>query len=78
MGSLAPNVSCISLAQMRRAARNLPISSKKLLWELKKKLSLGANSSTFRPRSKACRTYSKPSAKVNANSWMALDPASRM
>ena len=78
LGSLAPKVSCISLAQMRRAARNLPTSSKKLLCELKKKLSLGANSSILRPRSRAWRTYSKPSASVKANSWIALEPASRM
>ena len=76
--SVAPKVSRISWAQMRLAARNLPISSKKLLCTLKKKLSLGANSSTLNPRSCACRTYSNPSASVNASSCTALDPASRM
>jgi hypothetical protein len=35
---------------MRRAARNLAISSKKSLWQLKKKEMRGANSSTSRPR----------------------------
>ena len=63
---------------MRRADRNLAISSKKSLWTLKKKLSRGAKSSTAMPRSMQCRTYSKPSARVNASSCTALLPASRM
>jgi hypothetical protein len=48
--------SVMSLYQMRRAARNLAISSKKSLCELKKKLSRGAKSSTRRPRAIACST----------------------
>ena len=55
-GSLAPNVSRISRAQMRRAARYLAISSKKSIWALKKKDSRGAKSSTSRPRATACST----------------------
>ncbi len=47
---MAPKVSFISLAQMRRAARYLAISSKKSLWALKKKESRGANWSMSRPR----------------------------
>ena len=38
------------------AARYLAISSKKSMWALKKKDSLGANSSTSRPRSMARST----------------------
>ena len=40
-------------AHIRRTARNLAISWKTLLWQLKKKASRGANSSTSRPRSSA-------------------------
>ena len=36
--SLAPNRSVMILAHMRRAARNLATSSKKLLWAFQKKL----------------------------------------
>ena len=42
--------------QIRRAARYLAISSKKSTWALKKKLSLGANSSTFCPAAIAAST----------------------
>ena len=55
-GLRAPNVSRISRAQMRRAARYLAISSKKSICALKKKLSRGAKSSTSRPRAIACST----------------------
>ena len=63
---------------MRRAARNLAISSKKSLWELKKNDSRGANSSTGRPASIPYCTYSTPSRSVKASSWSAVEPASRM
>ena len=43
--------SFITLDQMRRAARYLATSSKKSMWELKKKESLGAKSSTSIPAS---------------------------
>ena len=74
----APKRSRISRAHILRAARNLAISSKKSWCTLKKKLSRGAKSSTSRPRSWQARTYSNPSARVNANSWTAVEPASRM
>src|SRR5215469_7535841 len=64
--------------QTRRAARNLAISSKKSLCELKKNDSLGANSSTGRPASIPYCTYSTPSRSVKASSWSAVEPASRM
>ena len=65
-------------AQMRRAARYLATSSKRLLWALKKKLSRGANSSTSRPAATAACTYAIPLEIVNAASWAAVEPASRM
>ena len=55
-GSRAPNVSLSSRAQIRRAARYFAISSKKSMCALKKKLNLGANSSTSSPRVTACST----------------------
>ena len=77
-GSLAPNRSRITFAQMRRAARNLAISSKKSEWALKKNESLGAKVSTSSPASTQACTYPIPSASVKASSWAAVDPASRM
>jgi hypothetical protein len=52
----ARNRSRITVAQMRRAARSLAISSKKSLWMAKKKESRGANSSTSSPRATAAST----------------------
>ena len=49
----APKRSRHSLYQMRRAARNLAISSKKSLWLLKKKDRRGAKSSKRMPRAMA-------------------------
>ena len=66
------------LAHIRRAARNLPISSKKSTWLLKKKLRRGANSSTARPAATAASTYANPLASVKASSSAAVEPASRM
>jgi hypothetical protein len=54
--SLAPNRSVISLAHMRREARYLATSSKRLLWAFQKKLSRGANASTSRPAARAAST----------------------
>ena len=67
-----------SSPRSRRAARNLAISSKKSLCELKKKERRGANSSTGRPASIPYCTYSTPSRSVKASSWSAVEPASRM
>src|SRR5215831_14063060 len=77
-GSFAPKRSRIVFDHTRRAARNLAISSKKSLCELKKNDSRGANSSTGRPASIPYFTYSTPSRSVNASSWSAVEPASRM
>src|SRR5471030_2173170 len=63
---------------MRRAALNLAISSKKLLWQLKKKDSLRAKTLMSSPFSKAAFKYALPLAKVNASSCTAVEPASRM
>ena len=49
-GLRAPKRSRITVAQMRRAARSLAISSKKSLWMSKKKDRRGAKLSTSRPR----------------------------
>ena len=48
--SFAPKRSVMIRAHMRRAARNLATSSKRLLCAFQKKLSLGANSSTVEAR----------------------------
>lgn len=53
---LAPYVSFIQRAQMRRAARNLAISSKKSRCASKKKESPGAKVSTSRPRERPSST----------------------
>ena len=77
-GFFAPKRSRMVRAQMRRAARNLAISSKKSEWELKKKESRGAKVSTSMPASTHHCTYSMPSRSVKASSWAAVEPASRM
>ena len=56
-------MSLSSLAQIRLAARYFAISSKKSMCALKKKLSLGANSSTASPRSSGA-VLSKREAEV--------------
>ena len=53
---VAPYRSRSHRAQIRRAARNLAISSKKSMWASKKKLSPGANSSTSSPRDRPSST----------------------
>ena len=53
---LAPKRSVMMRCHMRRAARNLATSSKKLLWPFQKNDSRGANSSTSRPASMAACT----------------------
>ena len=75
---MAPKRSFISRAQIRRAARNLAISSKKSLCTSKKKLRCGAKSFTSRPAATPHFTYSRPSRSVNASSCTAVEPASRM
>ena len=77
-GSFALKRSRIVFAQIRRAARNLAISSKKSLCELKKNERRGANWSTGNPASIPYSTYSMPSRSVKASSWSAVEPASRM
>ena len=52
----APKRSVMIRYHMRREARNLATSSKKLLWPFQKKLSRGAKSSTSRPASTAAWT----------------------
>ena len=64
--------------QRRLAALNLDTSSKKSLWQLKKNDNLGANWSISNPFSIADSTYAKALDIVKANSWTAVDPASRI
>ena len=68
----------ITSCQRTRAARSLATSMKKSMPMAKKKLRRPANLSTSRPRSRAKRTYSRPSAMVNASSCSAVAPASCM
>jgi len=56
LGSVAPYRSRIHRAQMRLAARYLPISSKKSMWALKKNDSRGAKASTDSPERTAAST----------------------
>ena len=77
-GSVAPKRSFMTVAQMRRAARSFAISSKKSEWMSKKNESWGPKRSTGSPRWTHASTYAMPSASVNASSWIAVAPASRM
>lgn len=78
LGFLAPNSSFITRAQIRRAARNLATSSRIVVRATKKKDRRGAKSSTSMPAATAVRTYSMPSARVNAISCAGEAPASAM
>src|SRR6185312_3730722 len=77
-GFVAPNRSRITCAQMRRAARNFATSWKKSLCALKKKDRRAPKSSGERPAATAASQYAMPFAIVNASSWTAVEPASRM
>jgi hypothetical protein len=63
---------------MRRAARNFATSCSTSLWALKKNESRVPNSSGESPAATAASQYAMPFASVNASSWAAVDPASRM
>ena len=78
LGFFAPNSSLMTRAQIRRAARNFATSSSNVVRATKKKASRGANSSTSMPVATAARTYSMPSASVNATSCAGVAPASAM
>ena len=56
LGSFAPNRSAMIVAHIRRAARNLAISSKKFMWHAKKNETRGAKPSTSSPASIAAWT----------------------
>ena len=62
----------------KRAARSFATSMKKFMPMPKKKDRRPANSSMSSPRSVTVRTYSRPSAIVNASSCTAVAPASCM
>ncbi len=78
LGDVAPNLSRISVAHRKRAARSFAISMKKFMPRQKKNERRGANSSIFKPLPKAARTYSRPSARVKASSCTQVAPASCM
>ena len=77
-GSRAPTRSRISVAHIRRAARIFATSSNRSLWKLKKNEKRGRKRSGSTPRAVSSSTYARPSAIVNASSWAAVAPASRM
>jgi hypothetical protein len=76
--SLGAKCFCMSFAQSMRAARILAISMKKFMPIAQKNESRGAKSSIASPRDSAARTYSSPSASVNASSCTCVAPASCM
>ena len=76
--ALAPNSPLIRSAQSTRPARILAISFRWAMPLAQKKLRRGAKASTSRPASTPVFTYSKPSAKVYANSISCVAPASCM
>lgn len=78
LGFCAPNSSFITRAQILRAARNLATSSRIVVRATKKNDRRGAKSSTSMPAATAVRTYSMPSARVNAISCAGEAPASAM
>ena len=78
-GFVAPNRSFMTVAQIRRAARSLAISSKKSLWMSKKNDSRGAKRVDVAARARRRpRRSARPSASVKASSCTAVEPASRM
>ena len=77
-GFSAPKRSRMIRAQSRRAARNFATSWKKSLCALKKKDRRSPKSSADSPAATAASQYAMPFASVNASSWTAVEPASRM
>ncbi len=67
-----------SSAHRKRAARSFAASMKKFMPMQKKNDRRGAKASMSRPLALAARTYSSPSARVNASSWTSVAPASCM
>ncbi len=68
----------ITRCHSTRAARSLATSMKKSMPMAKKNESRPAKASTSSPLASAARTYSLPSAMVNASSCTAVAPASCM
>ncbi len=75
---VAPKRSRTIRAHIRRAARNFATSSNSSDQAAKKNDRRGAKSSIASPRSTAASQYAIASASVNASSWAAVAPASRM
>ena len=72
---MAPKRSRASFAQMRRPARNLAISSKKLSEMSKKKVKRGRNASGFMPRAMQSSAYWSAELSVNASASAGVAPA---
>ena len=75
--SLAPYLSRIATAQMRRATRPITVYSGSMPL-LKKKLRFGAKSSMCMPRARYASTNVKPFDSVNASWLIGFAPASAM
>ena len=76
-GSVTPRSSRTKAAHIRRAARNLAISSKKSAWASRKNEIRGSATSGARPRPMSSRAAARPWARVSASSSGASAPASR-
>ena len=77
-GFVAPKRSRMIRAHRRLAPWNFATSWKKWLWALKKNESRSPNESGESPAAIAASQYAIPFESVNASSWAALAPASRM
>ena len=75
--SLAPYLSRIATAQMRRATRPITVYSGSMPFE-KKNDRFGAKSSMCMPRARYASTNVKPFASVNASWLIGFAPASAM
>ncbi len=74
---VTPSSSRTKVAHIRRAARNLAISSKKSLWASRKNEMRGSAASGARPRPISSLAAARPWASVSASSNGASAPASR-
>ena len=78
VGFFAWNFSFKIFAYIFLATLNFATSSKNSIVQQKKNDSRGAKSSIFKPWSKQVWMYAIAFAKVNATSWVAVAPASRI
>src|SRR5437867_12021185 len=78
LGSFALYFSFITRAHILRAALNFAISSKKSIPQFQKNDSRAPKSSTLQPAPIPRATHANRAANVQASSWTALHPASRL